>query len=270
MTGYGRTQTLRDTCSGSTWLSVWPKTGTIGKQVILLELMEQASPQHLPRCHEGAVLGGRSSARETLQGLLAIMDNQQNEGSSHDIKALLTNRVMCLAALMTCHAPVTDLLEVALRQIYHRLDNHELSNIAQKWRACPEQGRATVYYAARLFETVRNNQSAHYAMPIYLFRAVLTLWLYARLFDNENLTGFSVSSGSNTAATPSTKSPNDLDILQWLNSGSNRIQLPGIADLLNLQGRRELLFISVATMHSLKSWGVSRAYLNLLKRLASS
>lgn len=255
---------------GATWLSVWPKTGTLGKQVILSELMEQARPRHLFRCHKSANLPDRLLARETLQNLLAIIDAQQDEASLYDMKASLTHKVMCLAALMTCHAPATDLTVVALRQIYHHLDDHELSVIAEKWRECPEQGRTTVYYAARLFETIRSNHTTHYAIPIYLLRSILILWLYARLFDNENLTGFSTSPGSDTSATGNITNPNDLEIHEWLLLGCSRIRLPGVADLLSLQGRRKLLSESVATMQSLKNWGVSRVYLHLLRRLESS
>ena len=127
-----------------------------------------------------------------------------------------------------------------------------------------------MYYAARLFETIRNNHTTHYAIPVHLLKAALTLWLYARLFDNEALTGFSTSSGSNLSATANVKNPNDLDINEWILAGCSRIRLPGVADLLSLQGRRKFLSESVAAMHSLKNWGVSRVYLHLLKRLESS
>lgn len=193
------------------------------------------------------------------------MDTQQETASWDDMKASLTHKVMCLAALMTCHAPATDLTVSALRQIYHRLDDRELTAVAQKWKECSAEGRTTVYYAARLLETVRSNHATHYAMPVYLLRAVLTLWLYARLFDNSSLTGFSTSPGDTRAT-----NPNDVDVGQWILAGRSRIRLPGIVDLLSPHGRRKLLSEAVAAMDSLKSWGVSRVYLHLLKRLESS
>ncbi|KAL1611040.1 hypothetical protein SLS59_000677 [Nothophoma quercina] len=201
-------------------------------------------------------------ARETLESLLSTMDAPQDDASLYDLKASLTHRVMCLAALMICHAPATDLTVAALRQMYRRLDDHELSNIAQKWKESSAQGRMTVYYAARLLETVRNNHATHYAMPVYLLKAVLTLWLYARLFDNSNLTGFTTSINITN--------PNDADVDQWKLAGPSRIRLPGIADLLSRQGRRKLLSESIIAMHSLGSWGVSKVYLDLLKRLEAS
>lgn len=268
--GSGRNQTLRDACLNATWASIWPKTGTLGKQVILSELMEQARPRHSFRCHKGVTTPDRTSAREALENILSIMDTQQEEVSLHDIKASLTHKVMCLAALMTCHAPATDLTVVALRQIYHRLDDRELANIAQKWKECSAKGRTTVYYAAQLLETVRNNHATHYAMPVYLLRAVLTLWLYARLFDHSSLTGFIISPGVTRTAAPNITNPNDVDIRQWTLAGCSRIGLPGVSDLLSLQGRRKLLSESTAAMHSLQSWGVSRVYLHLLKRLEAS
>ncbi|KAF3041433.1 hypothetical protein E8E11_006407 [Didymella keratinophila] len=145
----------------------------------------------------------------------------------------------------------TDLTVAALRQIYRRLDDRELAAVAQKWKECSAHGRTTVYYAARLLETIRNNHATHYAMPIYLLRAVLTLWLYARLFDESSLTGFDTLLGAT-----STTNPNDIDVGQWILSGRSRIRLPGIADLLSPQGRRKLLAESVAAMNSLKSWGI--------------
>lgn len=53
-------------------------------------------------------------------------------------------------------------------------------------------------------------------------------------------------------------------------AGCSRIRLPGISDLLSLQGRQKLLSESTAAMHSLQSWGVSRVFLHLLKRLETS
>lgn len=260
--GSGRTQTLGNVCLNATWLSVWPKTGTLGKQVILSELMEQARPRHPFRCHKGTAISDCAPARETLESLLSTMDAPQDDASLYDLKASLTHKVMCLAALMICHAPATDLTVAALRQVYRRLDDHELSNIAQKWKESSAQGRMTVYYAARLLETVRNNHATHYAMPVYLLKAVLTLWLYARLFDNSNLTGFTTSINITN--------PNDTDVGQWKSAGPSRIRLPGIADLLSRQGRRKLLSESIIAMHSLGSWGVSKVYLDLLKRLEAS
>ena len=207
----------------------------------------------------------REPAREALETILHVIDSQQATASLDDMKASLTHKIMCLAALMICHAPATDLTVTALRQIYHRLDNRELAAVAQKWKECSAHGRKTVYYAARLFETIRNNHATHYAMPVYLLRAVLTLWLYARLFDASSLTGFDTSPGATI-----TTNPNDVDVGQWILAGRSRIRLPGIADLLSAQGRRKLLAESVAVMNSLKSWGVSRVYLHLLKRLEAS
>lgn len=205
------------------------------------------------------------SAREALEIILHVIDTRQETASLDDMKASLTHKVLCLAALMICHAPATDLTVAALRQIYHSLDDRELSAVAQKWKECSAQGRTTVYYAARLFETIRNNHATHYAMPVYLLRAVLTLWLYARLFDDTSLTGFDPSPGDTSIT-----NPNDVDVGQWILAGRSKIRLPGIADLPSPQGRRKLLSESVATMSSLKSWGVSRVYLHLLKRLEAS
>jgi hypothetical protein len=237
----------------------------LGKQVILSELMEQARPRHPFRCHKGMTIPDHPPAREALESILHVIDSQQETASLDDMKASLTHKVLCLAALMTCHAPATDLTVTALRQIYHRLDDRELAAVAQKWRECSAHGRTTVYYAARLLETIRNNHATHYAMPVYLLRAVLTLWLYARLFDESSLTGFDISPGVTSITNPS-----DVDVGQWILAGPSKIRLPGIADLLSPQGRRELLSESVAAMKSLKSWGVSRVYLHLLQRLEAN
>jgi hypothetical protein len=237
----------------------------LGKQVILSELMEQVRPQHPFRCHKGMTNPDRGPARDALETILHVIDSQQETASLDDMKASLTHKILCLAALMTCHAPATDLTGAALRQIYHRLDDRELAAVAQKWKECSAYGRTTVYYAARLLETIRNNHATHYAMPVYLLRAVLTLWLYARLFDASGLARFDTSPDATSAT-----NPNDVDVGQWILAGHSRIRLPGITDLLSPQGRRKLLAESAAVMNSLKGWGVSRVYLHLLNRLEAS
>ncbi|KAJ4988392.1 C2H2 type zinc finger domain protein [Stagonosporopsis vannaccii] len=262
--GSGRIQTLIGVCQSATWLSVWPKTGTLGKQVILAELMEQGRPSHPFRCHKSLSTADSISAREALKQILAALETQQNDGLQHDAKASLNHRVMCLAALMTCHAPATDLTVAALRQIYQRLDDPELSKMTKNWRESDAEGRTTVYYAARLLETLRHSHATHYAMPVYLLRATLTLWLYARLFSNSIATSLKNSSGGKFV------NPNDVGITQWKGAGCSRIFLPDIPDLLSLQGRRALLSEAIAAMQSLSYWGVSKVYLHLLRRLQSS
>lgn len=227
--------------------------------------MEQTNPRHAFRHYKSRTIPDCTSAREALESILHVIDSQREPESLDDMKASLANKVLCLAALMACHAPATDLTVVALRQIYHRLDDRELAAVAQKWKESPAQGRTTVYYAARLLETVRSDHATHYAMPVYLLRAVLTLWSYARLFDESSLTGFDTTPGVTSFV-----NPNDMDVGQWVLAGRSKIRLPGIADLLSPQGRRKLLSESVAVMHSLKGWGVSQAYLHLLKRLEAS
>lgn len=247
------------TCRNATWLSVWSKTGTLGKQVILSELMEQTRPPHPFRYHNTLSSHDSKPAREVLGQILATMETQQIDYHHNDAKASLTHKAMCLAALMSCRAPSTDLTVAALRQIYHRLDDPELSTIATKWRESDAEGRTTVYYAARLLETLRHSHATHYAMPVYLLRAILTLWLYARLFENSR-----ILSGTDLI------DPNDVDISQWRLASHIRIQLPGIPDLLSLEGRRALLSEAIAAMQSLRFWGVSKVYLHLLRRLQSS
>jgi len=248
-----------NTCQNATWLSVWSETGTLGKQVILSELMEQTRPRHLFRDHNTLSSDDSKPAREVLGQILATMETQQIDCHHNDAKASLTHKAMCLAALMSCHAPSTDLTVVALRQIYHRLDDPDLSTIATKWRESDAEGRTTVYYAARLLETLRHSHATHYAMPVYLLRAILTLWLYARLFED-----------SRTSSETNLIDPNVVEISQWRLASHRRIHLPGITDLLSLTGRRALLSEGIVAMQSLRYWGVSKVYLHLLRRLQSS
>lgn len=254
-----------DTCENASWIPVWLKTGTLGKQVILSELIKQARPPR--RSHHNRTIPAvdPKSAKEALEHILSIIESQQEE-TPDDAKASLTHKVMCLAALMTSHAPSTDLTTAALRQIYNRLDDHELSNIAQNWKESPAQGRTTIYYAARLLEALRssNNHATHYAMPVYLLRAILTLWIYARLFDDSNITGFVLSIDTEML------DPNNVNIDHWTRAGCSRICLPGITDLLSPQGRRTLLSEAVDVMQTLSCWGISKVYLHLLRRLQTS
>lgn len=107
-------------------------------------------------------------------------------------------------------------------------------------------------------------------MPASLLRAVLSLWLYSVLFDKPEVTGFTLElQESASIALGSVRTEND-QVQDWIADGRGRVKLSSIADLLCRQGRRTLLKHSIAAMSSLKSWGISRGYLQLLERLEAS
>ncbi|EXA29100.1 hypothetical protein FOVG_19360 [Fusarium oxysporum f. sp. pisi HDV247] len=270
--GCGRTETLANVISQDKWLSTWSKTGTIGKQVIIQELTDMVRPADAQRHRQNAFPDPeREHARDILEKLLSLMESHEKETSVAGLKALVAHKIMCLAALMLSYSPIADLTAAALRRIYKCLDDQELFQIKRAWNASPYQGRKAVLYAARLLESVRSNHTTHYSTPVFLLRAVLTLWLHSILSEKSESDESSIGKDdASSSVVIGTTNSNIAQINGWLSSGRGRVRIPGMANLLCLQGRRKLLEEAVVAMQSLKSWGASRSYLELLKRLERS
>ncbi|KAH7134867.1 fungal-specific transcription factor domain-containing protein [Dendryphion nanum] len=269
--GSGRTKSLAEIISAESWLTVWSRTGTIGKQVILQQLMDDVRPRESFDHQEHPPSANSARAKEILVGLLTILEEEQ-ETPVNDLKALIANKVICLAALMLCSSPVVDLTTIALNAIYDRVHDRELAIIAQSWKNSANEGRRVVLHAARLFETIRNHHTTHYSMPAYLLKAVLTLWLYSFLFERPKVTGFfyQEEEGNPTSIALGMAEIKSAQVQDWLSYGRGRVKLPGMANLLCAQGRQKLLKEATVAMGSLKSWGISKGYLQLLKRLEAS
>ena len=208
-------------------------------------------------------------AKDVLEGLLASLEHA-DDTSVADLKALITHRAMCLAALTISCSPTMDLTKAALCHIYNRMTDQDLHQIARVWREAPHQGREAVSHAASLFETIRNNHTTHWSMPAYLLNAVLLLWSFSLLFDNSKITGFVAEHEESGSVSLGTAGIHGDHVREWIIHGHGRVKLPSIANLLSWQGRRKLLEHSTTTMAGLKSWGVSKGYQQLLKRLQAS
>ncbi|CAI9629304.1 unnamed protein product [Alternaria burnsii] len=266
--GSGRTKTLADVIATDSWLSTWSETSTLGKQAILQELLERVRPSGSMN-HKVAAVSDQAQAKQVLESLLSLLKEDQDV-SMDNLKASIVHKAICLTALLIGLSPALDLTKIALSCVYNQMTDQELSHIAKVWRETPHQGREAVFHAAHLFETIRNSHTSHYAMPASLLRAVLSLWLYSVLFDKPGLTGFTLESRESASiALGSARTEND-QVRDWIADGRGRVKLPSIADLLCRQGRRTLLKHSLAAMSSLKGWGISRGYLQLLERLEAS
>jgi hypothetical protein len=192
---------------------------------------------------------------------------QQDDVPVSDLKALTVHKVICLSALMLCSAPAVDVSSVALSHTYNRLDNRQLTEIAKLWRGAPHQGREVIVYAARLFEAIRTNHTTHFSMPVHLYRAVLTIWTYSLLTETPEITGFSSEQDTSVSILLGPADAHRVQVQDWIVNGRGRIKIPGMTNLLCVNGRHKLLEESIVAMGSLKSWGISKGYLQLLKRL---
>ncbi|KAF2647734.1 hypothetical protein K491DRAFT_723173 [Lophiostoma macrostomum CBS 122681] len=267
--GSGRTKSLAEVIADDGWSSIWSKTSTLGKQVILQELMDLARPASSTSDPQIALSSHRAKAKQSLENLLLVLTEDQDT-PVHELKALIAHKAICATSLLICSSPAIDLSKAAMSQIYNRMTDRDLCQIAQVWREAPYQGREAVFYAACVFETIRNNHTVHFSMPAFLLRAVLTLWLYSLLFDKPEVTGFAVEQEDAGSIALGAAHVNGDQVRDWIAHGRGRVKLPSIANLRYWQGRRKLLEHSTAAMGTLQSWGISKGYLQLLKRLEAS
>lgn len=231
--------------------------------------MERVRPSITNFHPRGTVATNNAHAKECLESLLSVL-NEQQDIPVDDLKAFMVHKAICLTALMIGFSPAVDVTKVALSRIYNQMTDQELTHMAQTWKEAPYQGREAVFHAAHLFETIRNSHIIHHSMPAFLLRAVLTLWLYSVLFDKPDVTGFTIERGDLSSIALGTTHTDVDQARSWIAQGHGRVKLPSIANLLCWQGRRKLLEHSIAAMGSLRSWGISRGYLQLLKRLEAS
>ncbi|KAE8370483.1 fungal-specific transcription factor domain-containing protein [Aspergillus caelatus] len=258
--------TLGQVIKDKTWRYVWSKTGTLGKQTILQYLanvvndkdyMSPASPSFSPE--------QRHAALEALETLLEETGDQGYGHSLSEVKASAAHRVMILSTLSLYHTPTSHIVPLAIKVIYGKMNDDSWMLTIDRWRSSSCQGRMGALYAAHVFETVRSARCIHFMTPVLLLRAVLVLWLYSTIHGQlrrgreYQLEIPSVVLDLKSLDTPATK--------QWIANGSGCIKLPGISNLLSRQGRRKTLEDAVVVMRSLKAWGISSMYAQLLERL---
>ncbi|KAE8415640.1 hypothetical protein BDV36DRAFT_285212 [Aspergillus pseudocaelatus] len=258
--------TLGQVIKDKTWRYAWSKTGTLGKHTILQYLanvvndkdyMSPASPSFSPE--------QRHAALEALETLLEETGDQGYGHSLSEVKASAAHRVMILSTLALYHTPTSHIVPLAIKVIYGKMNDDSWMLTIDRWRSSSCQGRMGALYAAHVFETVRSARCIHFMTPVLLLRAVLVLWLYSTIHGQlrrgreYQLEIPSVVLDLKSLDTPATK--------QWIANGSGCIKLPGISNLLSRQGRRKTLEDAVVVMRSLKAWGISSMYAQLLERL---
>ncbi|CAJ0547385.1 Ff.00g041390.m01.CDS01 [Fusarium sp. VM40] len=262
----GGLPTMERVIVDDSWRFVWSKTNTLGKQVMLQHLSNIIKDQSASQpgtsgfsCHD------KLKASNVLTEFLALIENDQAEQSLDEVKASTTHKIMALTALMTHHTPIQNPLPTVVRYIYGKLDDSHREQIRNRWRSAPGQGRLGCFYAARILHLVRSSRCSHFGTPVSLLRAVLVLWLYSALAERVQ-DGFLYS----PTATTVVLGPKALDNMEnndWIEGGWSRVKLPGIGNLLCAEGRGKLLDEAVVLMKSLKAWGISTTYVQILLRL---
>lgn len=260
VSGRNKPLTLEHITSDRNGSAIWSKAGTLGKQAIIQLLLNAVSNhQRL----SGSPSFDSSEVNEDLRRLLELTENEEALCST-ELRVCATHRLMILYALMTNNIPEGSLLPTVLKIKGRHLSEFDLGKLADEWGAVSHQGRSAFFYAARVLETVRSHHCAHYCTPVFFFRAVLVIWLYSSLC---------IPQGHPTPATeaPSItlRSPDwgGLDAVEWINSGWGRIKLPGIGDIMTGRGRSRFLDESILSLRTLKYWGISRIYEQVLTRL---
>lgn len=190
------------------------------------------------------------------------MTYDQGQELMSDLKALGAHRIIILSALMKSDLPETPLLSTVLKLKYNRYSNSELVRLKGKWSSSPQRTRQAVICAADLFETVRSTYCTHYSAPALLFQAVLVLWLYSSLLGQSQ--EFPSDAPSVIIGTANRSNTNQD---QWIATGMGRVKIPGVGSFLSPLGLDNLLNQSISAMGSLKWWGISKIYLQLLTRL---
>ncbi|KAF5672006.1 zinc finger rst2 [Fusarium heterosporum] len=267
--GSGGLPTMERVISEDSWRFVWSKTNTLGKQVMLQHLTNVIRNQSQSQLGTpGYSYHDRLMASNVLSDFLDVIETDQGQDFIDDVKATTTHKMMVLAALMTHNTPTQSLLPATVRYIYGKLTNTDWAEISDRWRNASRQGRLGCFYAARILHVVRSSRSSHFGTPVTLLRAVLVLWLYSSLaerYQDELL-----NARSALAVVLGPKPLDQRENNSWVEIGWSRVKLPGIGNLLCVEGRAKLLDDAVVLMRSLKGWGISTTYAQILLRLRAS
>ncbi|RAL03649.1 early growth response protein [Aspergillus ibericus CBS 121593] len=244
------------------WSVAWFKTGTLGKQVILQLLLNAI--HDFGGLHE---LTTSSMARNQIEGELKhLLDitEKEVELSITELKACVAHRLIILYALMINNLPKMLLLPAALKIKSRHCNEVERAKLRGDWDAAPGQGRLAVFYAVRVIETVRSHYCAHFSTPVIFFRATLTLWIYSALYSPP-----CGSSAPAEAPSIALRAPHwgGAHATRWIDSGWGRVKLPGIGDFMSSQGRVKLLDEAILSFRTIRFWGISKIYEQVLARL---
>ncbi|KAJ5660680.1 uncharacterized protein N7484_000052 [Penicillium longicatenatum] len=254
-------QVVRD----STWMASWIKTGILGKQT-LLQLLSNAAVIDQDRLLSSQSHNGISQieAEAALKALLAGTEDEESNVSALELKASISHRLVILSVLMLRNTPRLPLLATAMRVRYRRYTDEELRSLATEWNKAPQERRRAAIYAARAFESVRSQYCAHFSTPVLLFRATLIIWLFTVLDDLSLDSQPASDAPLIILGASNTTDPNQE---QWVESGNGRVKLQGVGNIFSSLGRQRFLDESISAMQSLRSWGISKIYRQLLTQL---
>jgi hypothetical protein len=250
-------------CDAS-WTAVWNKTGVLGKSAILQNLrntIEENRRQSLYYSSNVSVDDCKAAA-DALRQILAITYYQGQELPMNELKALSSHRIIILSALMMYNLPKMPLLSTVFKVKYKRYGNSDLGGLERDWSSSPHKMRQAVVYAADLFETVRSTHCTHYSTPVLLFQSALVLWLYSVISDQSQ-----DSPSDTTSVIIGTSDLNHAKQIQWIETGRGCIKFSGVGNISSPSGLGKLLDESISIMRTLKWWGISKIYEQLLVRL---
>ncbi|KAF5612501.1 zinc finger rst2 [Fusarium sp. NRRL 25303] len=243
--------TLEQVILENSWRTIWPKTGTVGKDVIIRYLgrviNSRTNNLALPSAQDSVKL----KTEEALVSLLDLIEDDQQQMQIPELKAAVSHQVMISTALATYKSPTRNLASASLKFIYGQIDDQSWGNMATQWRKSGGQARLALFWAARTLHVIRSSRCTYFATPVYLIRAVLILWLYSMLACR-----FVVGFQAPAPAPSVVLGPKRLSFmgqLDWIENGWSQVKLPGIG-----------------LMKSLKCWGISASYAQLLVRLQAS
>ncbi|KAE8395204.1 hypothetical protein BDV23DRAFT_168808 [Aspergillus alliaceus] len=231
------------------------KLGTPGKQTILQYLTNIVKDKgDISPGSPTFSLEERNEAMKVLEGLLEETRDECYGFSLSEVKASAIHRVMILSALTNYHTPTSDIISHAIKVIYGKMDDSSWTQIIDRCSLC-----------VHVFETIRSARCTHFITPVHFLRAALVLWLYATIYDR--LRQGREYQFQVPMVVLDFKSLNTTATKQWVSNGSSCIKLARVSNLLNRNGRCKILEDSVVIMRSLKAWGISTMYAQLLARV---
>jgi hypothetical protein len=247
------------------WKAVWSKTGTLGKQILLEHLSNVLNNrQNHPGCPTFSE-NDKIKAERTLNDLLVMTEDEESEQQVSELRASMIHQIMISTALTIYKSPTRNIMVIALKSIYGRMDNEAWAQLCGQWKNAAGQARLAVFWAARVLQIIHSHRCTHFATPVSLFHAVLVLWLYSIVAERQ-LGDFTQPYPAQSVVLGN-KSLQSMDSLDWVETGWSSVKLPGTGNLLCLEGRRKLLEKSVVLMRSLRYWTISTSYSQLLDRL---
>ncbi|KAF7173645.1 hypothetical protein CNMCM5623_005883 [Aspergillus felis] len=259
--------TLGQLVTDGSWRTAWRNTGVLGKQAIIQLLTDIVMNDDCRATMADAGLD-RSSCQTVLKDLLSATEEQDANPSVPELKTRAFHQLSILSALMMCNIPPLPLLSTALQVKSRRCSEEELNRLTNSWNSEPQARRLAVIYAARAFQSIRNQSCAHFSIPVLLFRATLILWIYGVLCLPPQPQDQQCSSPESPVVIISTPDTDATEQARWVESGKGRIKLAGIGNIVQSPlGRRRLLDESTVVMRSLGSWGISKIYGQLLTTL---